>query len=473
MVSNSPPSEPFSSVDAAWLHMDTPTNLANITGVMSFPTPLNYARLRATIEARLLPHIRFRQRIDEPSLSIGLPRWELDPDFDLNYHLQRASLSGTKDQSDLQDLVSTLMSLPLERSRPLWQFHYVEDYDGGSALISRLHHCIADGVALTQLLLSLADDSADAPWPVPEPAPVRMQRPRSYGCKPVTIAAKTVKGAVHTTGAVLHEGMQVLVRPSRLGTAARLGAASGRAFGKLLLLPPDQKTLFKQRCGIPKRAAWSTAIQVEDVKKVGRTMGGTINDILLSAVTGALRRYIIERGDPVQGLNIRAMVPVNLRPEEEEGALGNRFGLIYLSLPVGTSDPLKRLVVLKKRMNAIKNSPEAVVAFGILNLIGFTPNQVEKPILTVFGIKASAVMTNVPGPSQTLYLAGAPISSMIFWVPSPANLSLGVSILSYAGDVIIGVATDANIAPDPERIIELFQVEFQYLMKWGHPSPET
>lgn len=469
MAINLSHSENFSSVDAAWLHMDTPSNLANITGVMSFPTPLNFARLRATIEARLLPYIRFRQRISEPSFPLGLPRWELDPNFDLNYHLQATTLSGTKDHSALQDFVSELMSMPLDRSRPLWQFHYIDEVAGGSALVSRLHHCIADGVALTQVLLSLADETAEAPWPVaPEPVPGKPGSPARF-CKPAILVAKTVKGAVHTTGTLLHEGMQVLVKPSRLGSAANSAAAGSLAFSKLLLLPPDHRTLFKQKCSVPKRAAWSTEISLEDVKNVGRTMGGTINDILLSAVTGALRRYLIERGDPVQGVNIRAMVPVNLRPEEEEGELGNRFGLIYLSLPIGASDPLRRLVILRKRMNAIKNSPEAVVAFGILNVIGLTPVQVEKLVIKIFGIKGSAVMTNVPGPRQTLYLAGAPITSMIFWVPSPANLSLGVSILSYAGDVILGVATDANIVPDPERIIELFQVEFQYLQKWGQP----
>ena len=145
MALNLSQSENFSSVDAAWLHMDTPSNLANITGVMSFPTPLNFARLRATIEARLLPYIRFRQRISEPSFPLGLPRWELDPNFDLNYHLQATTLSGTKDHSALQDFVSELMSMPLDRSRPLWQFHYIDEVAGGSALVSRLHHCIADG----------------------------------------------------------------------------------------------------------------------------------------------------------------------------------------------------------------------------------------------------------------------------------------------------------------------------------------
>jgi WS/DGAT/MGAT family acyltransferase len=242
--------------------------------------------------------------------------------------------------------------------------------------------------------------------------------------------------------------------------------------GKLLLIPPDQHTLLKKKCGVPKRVAWYSEIKVEEVKAVGQAMGGTINDILLSAITGALRRYLDERGQPVQGLEIRAVVPVNLRPVDELGSLGNRFGLVFLSLPIGMRDPIRRLVVLRRRMDAIKESSEAVVALGILNFIGMTPTQIKKIIVTIFGLKGSTVMTNVPGPRQQLYLAGQTISSMMFWVPAPSNLSLGISILSYAGDVILGIAADAGLIPDPERIIELFKIEFEYLQEWGRP-PEN
>jgi WS/DGAT/MGAT family acyltransferase len=473
MSPTQPPHEAFSSVDAAWLHMDKPTNLAMITGVMSFPEPLDFERLQATVEARLLPFVRFRQRVRERNLPLGLPRWELDPDFDFSYHLQRVTLPEPGDHTALQNLVSELMSVPLDRSRPLWQMHYIDNYSGGGALVSRLHHCIADGIALMQVLLSMTDDTADAPWPEHFE---ELQTELSRLARWLLPAVKTVKAVNHTwqsAGNMAHEGMEMLVHPSRVRDAARYGAASSLAFSKLLLLPPDRNTILKRKCGVPKRAAWSTAIRVEDVKEVGRTMGGTINDVLLSSVTGALRRYLEERGEPVQGLNIRALVPVNLRPDEELGGLGNRFGLVFLSLPIGVSDPIKRLIVLKRRMDAIKNSPEAVVAFGILNVIGMTPVQIEKIIIAIFGMKGTAVMTNVPGPRQTIYLAGKPISSLIVWVPSPANLSIGVSILSYAGDVILGIATDESMVADPERMIELFQLEFKYLKSWGHPREQS
>ncbi len=469
MTLTRPPTEGFSSVDTAWLHMDTPSNLAMITGVMSFTEPLDFDRLRMTVETRLLPFSRFRQRVHEPSLSLGLPHWELDENFDINYHLQRTTLSEPGDHQALEDLVSELMSIPLDRSRPLWQLHYVENVAGGSALVSRLHHCIADGIALMQVLLSMTDEDPNAPWPEPFDEPHRELSRLARFVLPAVKAAKAINLTWQSAENFVHEGMDILIHPSRLGAAARYGTASGLALSKLLLLPPDRRTIFKQKCEVPKRAAWSTAIRVDDVKAVGRMMGGTINDILLSAVTGALRRYLEEHGEPVRGLNIRTIVPVNLRPVDEIGELGNRFGLVFLSLPIGISDPIKRLVVLKQSMDAIKNSPEAVVALGILNVIGLTPIQIEKIIISIFGLKGTAVMTNVPGPHQTIYLAGKSISSLIFWVPSPANLSIGVSILSYAGNVILGVATDAKIISDPERIIELFQLEFEYLRSWGHP----
>jgi len=189
------PQETFSTVDAAWLHMDKPTNLAMITGVMSFPEPLDFARLQATVEARLLPFVRFRQRVQETNLPFGLPRWELDADFDLANHVQHVTLPEPGDHAALQNQVSELMSIPLDRSRPLWQMHYIDNYEGGSALVSRLHHCIADGIALMQVLLSLTDDTPDAPWPEPYEEPKRELSRLAHILLP---AVKTAKAINHT-----------------------------------------------------------------------------------------------------------------------------------------------------------------------------------------------------------------------------------------------------------------------------------
>ena len=188
--------------------------------------------------------------------------------------------------------------------------------------------------------------------------------------------------------------------------AASLGALSVNAASKLLLTSPDQKTIAYGPCGVEKRAAWSSAIPLSDVIRVGRALRGTVNDVLLATATGALRRYMEQRGQDTTGINIRAMVPVSIRASKDLNKLGNQFGLVILSLPVGVRDPVQRLQVLKRRMDDIKDTPEALVAFSILSLMGLTPKQIEKIIVNIFAIKTSAVMTNVPGPRRPICRGG-------------------------------------------------------------------
>ena len=468
MVPTRLPSETFSSVDAAWLRMDEPTNMAMVTGVLTFNAPLDIQRLKATLTNRLLSIKRFRQRVKEPSRPLGLPRWEPDPHFDLNAHLHRIALPAPGGEVALQELASDMMSTPLDFTKPLWQMHLVENYSSGSALIVRLHHCMADGLTLVRVLLSITDKEPDAPWPEPPEKPPRLP----WLAELFNPAVTTVSSALRATDALLHEGMETLIHPSRLVDAAKLGVGGATALGKLLLILPDRKTVFKGECGVAKRATWSAPIPLDDVKAVGRSMGSTVNDILLAAVTGALRRYMERRGEPTDGVNLRAVVPVSLRPLEGANLdkLGNRFGLIFLSLPIGVREPTTRIRALKQRMDAIKGTPEAVVTFGILSAMGMTPIQIENIIVTIFGSKATGVMTNVPGPRETLYLAGRPIRGIMFWVPQPGRLGLGVSIISYAGQVALGVATDAGLVPDPEAIIAGFHAEFDQMKRVALPS---
>jgi len=181
-------------------------------------------------------------------------------------------------------------------------------------------------------------------------------------------------------------------------------------------------------------------------------------------MTGALRRYMQSRGEPVDGMNFRATVPVNLRPLRGPIELGNKFGLVFLSLPVGIADPVERLNELKRRMDALKNSPEPVLVLGLLDFFGRGPVELEDLAVEIFGQKATAVMTNVPGPRKDIYLAGSHLESIMFWVPQSARLGLGVSIISYAGRVWLGVAVDAGLIPDPHRLIDGFHEEFKDMM---------
>jgi WS/DGAT/MGAT family acyltransferase len=268
--------------------------------------------------------------------------------------------------------------------------------------------------------------------------------------------------------------MGVIAHPSRVGDLARTGAGAATAFGRLVLRWPDAKTILKGPLGIPKRTAWSGPIPLQEVKDVGRALGGTVNDILVTAVTGALRRYLQVRGQEVDDLAFRAVVPVNLRRPGTEADLGNKFGLVFLSLPVGIADPVQRLRELKRRMDALKDSLEPPVAFGILTAIGMSPEPIQDIVVDMFGAKGTAVITNVVGPKERIFLAGAPLEGFMFWVPQAGRLGLGVSILSYAGQVRVGVITDEGLVPDPDVIIEALQSEFDELQdraEWVEEVP--
>jgi diacylglycerol O-acyltransferase / wax synthase len=454
-------SELFSRVDAAWLQMEDPTNLMMITGVLMFATPVDFERLRAVLERRLLRYDRFTMRVAGGNERGALPRWEHDPHFDIRSHMHRVALPQPGGQAELQALVSDLMSTRLDLSRPPWQFHIVEQFGGGSALIARLHHAIADGIALVQVLLSLTDSHPD------DDAPERDQdAERERGRTLAAMVGSAVGSAVRTANTLASEGRDALAEPERVAAAAQLGLRGALALNKLLFMPPDAPTLLKGPLGVQKRAVWSQPVPLDDIKALGRLARGTVNDVLLNAVTGALRRYLIRRGAAVDGLDIRAVVPVNLRPLDKPiRDLGNKFGIVFLALPVGMHDPFDRLLELRRRTDTIKSSPEAVVAFGILNVIGAAPPPLADLAVSLFGTKATAVMTNVPGPREPIYLAGARVEQTMFWVPQSGHLGLGVSIFSYSGSVLLGVAADAGLVPDPEAIIADFHAELDELLR--------
>ena len=455
--------KPMSNVDAAWLHMESPTNLMLISGVMSFYEKLDFAELKELIEDRLLPFERFRQKV----VIIGDARdsdrgGSTIPTSTSVRTCRRVALPDPGGQKELQEMVSTVMSTPLDFSKPLWQFLYVENYRGGSAVVAKIHHCIADGIALVRVLLSLTDDS---PTGSPKTRRTRRRRkPLGGGFWLPEVVDDAVYSVGRITARMVDRTLETLTDPARAAQMVVEGAKGTGILARLATMPADPQTIFKGELTTAKRVAWSAVMPLADVKAYSKSKGATINDVLLAGVTGAIRRYMIGRKADVDGLNIRAVVPVNLRPDSEIIKLGNRFGLVFLALPVGLADRGERLVELKKRMDKIKKSSEPMVIYAILNAVGLTGPKVESVALQLFGSKATAVMTNVPGPREEIYLAGKAMRSMMFWVPQSARLGLGVSILSYAGQVRLGVATDSGLVPDPESIIEAFHQEMASMM---------
>ncbi len=453
--------ESLSGVDTAWLRMDHPTNLMTITAVLVLDDPIDYATMASIIDERLLCFRRFKQRVMRLEDD---PYWEMDPYFEVEQHLHRSALPAPAAQAELQEQVSDLMSIPLDFSKPPWQMHLIEDYQGGSALIVRLHHCIADGIALVQVLLSLTDEFFSESRHQPQPADASAWDLVPSVFRPTLNAVtSTAEGVIKATNALAREGLTMALRPKHLLKRVKQGMSVSAALTKFALLQPDSRTLFKGDLGVRQRAAWSAPVPLEDVKAIGHALDAKVNDVLLGAVAGALRHYLASRGEPTDGIAVRGLIPVNLRPQRSALTLGNRFGLVFLTLPVGQPRRQERVLTVKRRMDDIKSSSEAVAALGILRALGAVPLEVEDQVVKLLSSKASAVMTNVPGPREKLHMAGRGLQHVMPWVPRAGKIGMGVSVFSYAGEVRLGIATDAGLVPDPETILDGYVDEFKHL----------
>jgi diacylglycerol O-acyltransferase len=456
--------EPLLPVDHAWLRMDDPTNLMIINGVLVLGGPVARGRIQRLLETRLLPIPRFRQRVVKRR---GATCWEAVPELDLGVHLLEVTLPGVDGDAELRDLVGALMSQPLDPERPLWAFHLVQNYKGGSVLLARLHHSIGDGMALLLVLLSLTDMEAGPPLgPDAEEAEEDDLGNPFLGL--LSDPPRGVEAARRLAERVMPEGIRLLEASAQgfesMGRVVT-GIASIGAFLRLVLRSADPKTVFKGPLTIAKRVAWSDRIAVEEVKEIGKALGGTLNDVLLSAMTGGMRRYLDRKGEKGEGIDFRAAMPVNLRPLARMSQLGNQFGLVFLSLPVGAKDALSRLKELRRRSHALKRSAEPVVVYAILRMLGIVPLAVQRMVVSIFASKTTAVATNVPGPRETLYMAGKPIEEIFFWVPQSGRVGIGISIFSYAGHVRLGVGTDAGLIPDPELVVQGFHEEYAELRR--------
>jgi len=460
----------MSRVDTAWLRMCRPTNPMMITGVLMFDEPMTLEKLKQVVRKRFLAYPRFRQKaVDGPAGAA----WVEDAQFDFDWHVRLSALPGRSDPRSekraLERFVSQMASTPLDRSKPLWQFHLVERYRGGSALVARIHHSYADGIALVQVLLSLTDTTRK---------PEKNSELRAAWLKKDGVEVVRRVGAidryVQLGGKMLGKGMEMYRDPTLATMLAKEGGEIGRELLTALALPDDPPTLLRGPLGVSKRVAWAEPLDLDEVKAVGRACDCTVNDVLMATAAGALRAYLIERGEDVEGVTLRATVPVNLRPLEHAKKLGNHFGLVFLDLPVGESNPVRRLERVAESMNQLKNSRQAIVAYGLLAALGMAPAALQGVALELFSRKATAVATNVPGPQQPLYMGGSRVREMMFWVPQTGSIGLGVSILSYNGRVHFGLIGDARLVPDPDAVMRRFGPEFEKLLylalmgNWDH-----
>jgi diacylglycerol O-acyltransferase / wax synthase len=307
-------------------------------------------------------------------------------------------------------------------------------------MICRIHHCIGDGIALISVTLSIADGG--------QPPPQRKVSAQK------SVADTVIKPLIDLTSKGMDVGLQVM-----------------QDAAALLLMADDSHTRLKGTATPGKRVAWGEPLPLDEVKAVSKAYGVSINDVLLAAVAGAIGSYLQSKGDDTAGQEIRAMVPVNLRPPADAHQLGNRFGLVPVLLPIGMAHPGERLVAVHARMNALKGSTQPLLAFALLALSGLMVKPMQDLITGVFAKKATAVMTNVPGPREPIHFCRRTVKQVMFWVPQSGDIGMGVSILSYAGGVQFGLITDARMCPDPQAIVERFAPEFEKLLLLALMSP--
>ncbi|MEP7193910.1 MAG: wax ester/triacylglycerol synthase domain-containing protein [Actinomycetota bacterium] len=451
-------------VDNMWLNRDQPNNLMVIDGVMWFDEMIDFERLGPVIQRRLLNRYPvFSQRPVPSSIPFGMPHWEDDPDFDLSRHLKRATLPAPGDQVALQGFVENRMSVPFDRAHPMWEFFLVDGYLGGCALVSRFHHSLADGMALSQVLLSLTDDSPTADLEEIDEQELSSQHKGGVmgaAREVLDTGAQAVRGGLRAIS-LLPE----LVNPSRARDVLELGWRTGKVVDTLLLGHNPPSLFSEGTPGVDKRAVWSGPRTIKEIKSVSRLTGATVNDVLVAAVSGAVNTYLRDRGaDPV---DLTTMVPVNVRPPDQPlpRELGNKFALVYLKLPSAVRAPLQRVAETKRRMDWIKVSPEALMTFGLNELIGSIEPHLANSIVGFFSDKAIGVTTNVIGPQKQRYVAGVPIAGAVAWVPGSGRHSLGVCIFSLAGVVRVGFKVDAVMVPDVEKLVHAFDEDLDQLLR--------
>lgn len=447
-------------MDLAWLRMDHPRHPMTIVGLWRLAPALELAVLRQRVQQRVLPHPRFRQRTAHGAQGWV---WEADPAFDLARHVVVEPLGrrrGETVDAALQRLLGALISRPLDPRYPRWQFHLIADEraheqahragDEGLALVLRVSHALADGMALIPVLQGLADGVASAPLAPPDPA---------GGPGPSAASQRAGLGAF---GAQAGAEVDAFELPQGLLEDA----------AALALMPDDAATPLKGRASGDKRVAWTAPWPLDEVKGLGRALGCSVNDVLVACVAEALAQELHARGHAPAG-RVRALVPVNLRPPGDAAPQGNHFGLAPVLLPVAAGDPIARLQAVAAELQRLKAGYQPALSLALLHAGGWLHPAGQDALLGSFMRKSTLVLTNVPGSPQALELGGSRIREALFWVPTAGDIGLGISVMSQGGQVQFGVAADAAVCPDPQALADRLRPAFEALLHLALMLPWT
>jgi diacylglycerol O-acyltransferase len=430
------------------LRVDNPASVNMVAGLMIFGAPVPEERLKEIIETRILRFDRFRQRLVAPRRPWRGPYWVDTSQIDYDYHLKKVALPPPGDHVALKELIGKLVITPLDPSHPLWQIHLVQTCYGDCALICRVHHSLADGVALMHVLLSMTDGDEDL----------------SADPAPETDGPDRIKTRRQAVRRLAQRGLDALAGLPDAPELLQFGVDATVDLSDLLLSPADTVTALRGAPGVVKRVAWSEPIPLAELKMIGCRLGGTVNDILLTATAGALRDYLLARGALPDGTNLRALVPVSMRRPGAEMELGNQIGIVFLPLPVELADPAERLAELKWRMDNHKGSYQAPIIYTAMRAVGRTPTAPLNVAIDYLCTKASVVVTNVKGPTGRRTMGGAPLEEVMFWIPRYGGIGSAVTILSYAGQVRVGAISDRDTIADPETLLADFHDEIDVLL---------
>lgn len=415
---------------------------------------LTVERLLAFLEAHWLNWARFRCR---PVLHGAVWRWEVDPVFSLRRHVHAWSLP-LNTEAELADWVSERLADPLPQNRPHWCFHVRRVASGPTALLLRIHHCYADGLSLLgvfdHLCTCTPEDEPRAPSV--DTQALRQQwfdESRAWLLRHVRLGG---------TPAVVGEASAQAVSsaPESLEKLAHQGLRLINELTQYLLEPPDSPSALRKPLSGRKRCAWSAPRPLAAFAQAARQTGARINDVLLACVAEAMHLHLKACGEDPRELILHAAVPVDLRPMLDEklrpppGTLGNLFGTVFVPLPVDADSPLERLFRVKHETRRLKQSWQPGISWGLLCSAGLLPRDWQSSLVDLFSRKATAVVSNVPGTREPRYLAGCRVREQMFWVPQSGQIGVGVSILSYAGQVQFGVIADEAVLPDPTVFVE-------------------
>jgi diacylglycerol O-acyltransferase / wax synthase len=493
---------PIAPEDLTWLLMDDPHNLMHVNGLIGFDELPDVEAFTDLVMERMVRKYRVLSQVAVQRDGVWM--WEDDVDFAIDRHVRRVALDDECVEA-VRAYVSAELSVPFDRSRPLWEIQILtgpDDSRTNGYIYSRFHHGIGDGIRLVQMLLSLCDPAEGAtPDPVGRNADGEHHHPLERMLHIVEHAVSdTLDYVGHAGQEVASAGRALMSTTNPLGLSHHAGAAldrvrhpdklidgltgiasldntisnSWREIGRMLLSDGHDAEAWSGHAGADKSVAWVEGVPLEGLRAGAHAHGATLNDVLLAGVSLALTEYLEERriGDVTA---LSWMMPVSLQPIDAAlpDQLGNHFVVVMLSMPLGIREPGALIEELHRRTTRLKHSVEPMVAFGFQRLVAESPSAVARRVTKFFTGKTIGQLTNVPGPRVAMTLAGAPVRSILGWVPTSGDQPLGVSLFSYAGTLSVGVATDTRMIPDPLHFAELVERHLAELAQIAHEGARS